>query len=734
MATVVLGAVGSALGGPIGSALGALIGNAVDHAVLFKPKGGEGARLRDLHIQTSTYGAQIPRLFGTMRVAGTVIWATDLRETKKKSGGGKGRPSVTTYSYSASFAVALSARAVRAVKRIWADGNLLRGAAGDFKTGVGGFRLYKGTEDQAVDPLIASRQGAAKTPAHRGIAYVVFEDLSLGYYGNRIPSLTFEVEADAGSMSVGAIGAALSEGRLDGAGLAGVDGYAAGGADLEEAIAPLVDAFGLAMSAQEDGIAITPEWRTASGEIGASLLCRRANGRAVDSIERSAGAADGVPVSLSVRHYDAARDYQAGVQRVARPGPGRVEQGFDLPAVLSSDAARGLAGQRLGARWTGRAVMTLRCSWEALAYEPGAVVTVEGEPGLWRIEEREWEAMAVRLSLRRVPGAGGDIPAGASSGAIVRETDAPHGPTTLMLADLPNLKDGVASAPIVVAAASGGEGWRSAALFAMNDLGEAVPIGQSAPRATMGWTDAALPVGSATLIDENHALPVTLLAPDMELTEANEAALAQGANLCLVGNELIQFSRIVRTGAASHRLGGLRRGLRGTEWAMEMHEAGEAFLLLEEDRLIAPFAALGVDGEAGAALRLTAVGIGDVEPAEAGLIIGGEALKPPAPVHLRLTPEGDGWRIDWTRRSRDGWRWSSGGDVPIGEETERYEVVVLDGDRLARRVEVGESRWTYDAAMIAADMAGGASGPWTLEIRQIGSRAMGRPARAILPL
>src|SRR5690606_16562023 len=116
MATVVLTAVGSVFGGPIGAALGGLVGSAFDHGALFKPKERQGPRLQDLHIQTSTYGTQIPKLFGTMRVAGTVIWATDLRETKKKSGGGKGQPSVTTYSYSASFAVALSARVVRSVK------------------------------------------------------------------------------------------------------------------------------------------------------------------------------------------------------------------------------------------------------------------------------------------------------------------------------------------------------------------------------------------------------------------------------------------------------------------------------------------------------------------------------------------------------------------------------------------------------------------------------------------
>ncbi len=80
MATLVLTAVGTAIGGPIGGAIGAMIGQTVDQNVLFKPKGRDGPRLTELSVQTSSYGTQIPKLFGTMRVAGSVIWATDLIE------------------------------------------------------------------------------------------------------------------------------------------------------------------------------------------------------------------------------------------------------------------------------------------------------------------------------------------------------------------------------------------------------------------------------------------------------------------------------------------------------------------------------------------------------------------------------------------------------------------------------------------------------------------------------
>ena len=726
MATVVLTAVGTAIGGPIGGAIGGMIGNMVDREVLFRPKARTGPRLTELQVQTSSYGTQLPKIFGTMRVAGTVIWATDLRETSTKSSGGKGRGSVTSFSYSASFAVALSARAIGAIGRIWADGNLLRGAAGDFKTELSGFRVHTGGEGQGVDPLIAAAQGEAETPAHRGMAYVVFEDLALADYGNRIPSLTFEMVADNGAVAIADIVADLSGGRIGGSGLGSVDGYAASGADVREGIGPLVDAQGLALSDGADGLRLSVAG-VAGGEVGVGMLAARVNGRVVDPVERSGGAADSVPVALSVRHYDAARDYQAGVQRVSRPGPGRAEQGMEMPAVIGADAARGLARDRLAAAWTGRATMTLRCGWRALMLEPGAVVRVDDAPGLWRIEEREWEAMAVRLSLRRVPGAGGAMPGGASSGAIVRQVDAPHGVTHLMLADLPRLRDGVASAPMVVAAASGGPGWRSAALFLTSDSGEAVPVGRSAPRAVMGVADAALPPGSTTLIDQRNALLVTLLAADMVLTGADDAALAQGRNLCLVGDELVQFGAAVRTGDASYRLTRLRRGVRGTEWAMTGHSAGEAFLLVEEERMIEPMAAMGIAAEAGGDVRLSAIGLGDVEPVEVAMTVRGEAVVPPCPVHLTAWKNGDGgWVIGWTRRSRNGWAWNNGGDAPMAEESERYAVRVLDGARVVRSADMLSPGWTYGADMIAAD--GSAGQAMLIEVRQAGTFAMGRAA------
>lgn len=99
---------------------------------------------------------------------------------------GGGRVQTTEYLYYASFAVALCEGPITGIGRIWADGKPLD------MTGIT-WRWYPGNETQTADPFIAAKMAAANTPAYRGTAYVVFEELPLSTYGNRLPQLSFEV-------------------------------------------------------------------------------------------------------------------------------------------------------------------------------------------------------------------------------------------------------------------------------------------------------------------------------------------------------------------------------------------------------------------------------------------------------------------------------------------------------------------------------------------------------------
>ena len=682
MATLVLTTVGRVIGGPIGGALGALAGQAID-GLLFRGAAREGPRLTELAVQTSSYGTQIPKLFGTMRVAGTVIWSTDLIETRSTSRAGKGQPGTNTYSYSASFAVALSARAIVGVRRIWAEGKLLRGAAGDWK-GRTGFRLHTGGEDQAVDPLIASAMGV--TPAYRGLASAVCEGMQLADYGNRIPSLTFEVEADAGPVASGAIAAALAQEAVAGGG-APLGGFAASGASVRGVLETL---------AVLDG-----GWWQADG----GRLVRRSDAGAARVVtdagiggrrRRTVAALASAPREVAVAHHDPARDYQIGVQRVRRPGAGERIDRVELPAAIDAAMAKGVAGALVTRGEAERTRRRVTLGVEGLAVPPGAIVTVAGEPGRWRVASSSVVGLATTLDL--VPLTAMPVAVPASSGQVLGAPDVAVGRTLLVAAELPALGDVPLAAPrICVMAAGEGAGWRQAALLYSLDEGASwIAAGGTAAPAVIGRIVVAPVVASAWLADRRSRVVVALTRADMMLGDADAAGLAQGTNLALLGEELVQFASAEPLADGRWALSGLRRGLRGTEAAIGTQRIGDRFALIEADGVAAidlPVTAIG------RRVRILASGPGDgAAPVEVAVPVTGASVAPPAPVHVSVQNKPDGaLAIGWVRRSRAGWGWSDGGDAPLAEEAEHYRVT-LTGGGTERVVDVSEPQLVLSAA------------------------------------
>ncbi|MGD9295391.1 MAG: glycoside hydrolase TIM-barrel-like domain-containing protein, partial [Roseobacter sp.] len=211
MATIVLSAAGAAVGGSIGGtvgglstsvigrAVGASIGRVIDQSVL-----GNGSevietgRIDRFRLSSAGEGEAIAQTYGRIRLGGQVIWASDFLEnvnvtSTTSGGGGKGAPSrpktrtkTRSYSYSVNLAVAICEGEITRVGRIWADGEEI--APDDLN-----MRIYKGSADQLPDSVIEAIEGSGNVPAYRGTAYVVFENLPLERFGNRVPQFSFEV-------------------------------------------------------------------------------------------------------------------------------------------------------------------------------------------------------------------------------------------------------------------------------------------------------------------------------------------------------------------------------------------------------------------------------------------------------------------------------------------------------------------------------------------------------------
>ncbi|MEQ1688245.1 MAG: phage tail protein [Sphingopyxis sp.] len=713
MATLVLTTIGTAVGGPLGGAIGAMLGQAVD-ARIFAPPGRKGPRLSDLRIQTSSYGTAIPRVLGRMRVSGTVIWATDLVEHRNRTSGGKGRPSTTNYSYSASFAVALSSRAIVDVGRIWAEGNMFRGLDGVFKSPTG-FRLYTGDEDQAVDPLIASAEGVTNCPAYRGIAYAVFEDMDLSPFGNRIPSLSFEVMSSGDALRLSEVLVDALDGPNSAAASPVIEGAVQLGATRRDSVNELLRL----VSAQRDaasGAWTIGESGTAATEIGAAAST---DGNERERVHYAATLKR--PVQIALGCYDPARDFQSTVQtsRVAG-GDGAVER-IDLAIAASAGSAKAIVSTLAGAAAQASAIRERPSGFAALGVSMGTRVML-GEASA-RMVERKIEGAQIVLKLDETsPIIWHDMLAG-DGGRSISTPDLIIGSSVGHLLDLPSWGEGGLGqgGGLAIAVAGTGAGWRSAVVEVSASV--AAPptvIGSAIATPVLGMIATVSSAPQSMLLDTVGWIDVDLLRGDMVLSNASDADLLAGANLAMVGAELIQFGHIEPLGNRRWRLSRLLRGRIGTEDAMAEMAGGQGFTLIDATSLlpIPPVVGLNSIGVGG---TISVIGQGDLTPLLLPIPANNRASRPLNPVHLRYAWVDDGaLALSWIRRSRNGFAWSGNVDVPLDERIERYRISVSAGTMVAEFV-ADVPAMTFSPAQMSLWRAAAAT--ISTSIRQTGESA-----------
>lgn len=241
----------------------------------------------------------------------------------------------------------------------------------------------------------------------------------------------------------------------------------------------------------------------------------------------------------------------------------------------------------------------------------------------------------------------------------------------------------------------------------------------------MGATVSALPAASATLIDRVHHVDVELLHTAMTLSDADMPSLLAGANLAMIGDEVLQFGRAEPLTPGRWRLRELWRGRRGTEDAVVPHDIGSRFLLVETGTV-----ALLPDHLARPGVIVMASGIGDTAPYPVDTATQAvRAVRPLSPVAVQIIPlSGGDSELRWIRRSREGWAWRDGVDAPLAEEREAYRI-----DWEGGTAEAGSSQFTYTAAMRTADLAAGRTTA-TFAVRQIGAAALSPPAMLTIAL
>jgi hypothetical protein len=128
----------------------------------------------------------------------------------------------------------------------------------------------------------------------------------------------------------------------------------------------------------------------------------------------------------------------------------------------------------------------------------------------------------------------------------------------------------------------------------------------------------------------------------------------------------------------------------------------------------------------GANVRVMAIAVNDATGVEVTASRTGISLMPPSPAGLRAVVNADhSVTLGWTRRSRLGWNWIDGGDVPLGEETERYQLRIASAAGLASVTTCVAPTFTLPADLREDEL--------TIEVRQAGNHGLSLPATIIIP-
>lgn len=739
MASVVLGfagqAVGAAFGGPLGAKIGGFIGSTIGSMLDNKlfPEKREGPRLDDLTVSASSYGRPIPLLFGPEnRIAGNIIWSTGLLETAKKAkSGGKGGPTVVTteYTYRASFAVLIAEGVLSRIRKVWANNKLIYDVdeSLDEDALFGGLRFYPGTLTQNPDPTIEAVLGVGATPAYRGSAYVVFEDLQLADFGNRIPNLEFLVEAQAAT-TVGAVVDKII-------GRCGIDINLASTASLTDPLR------GFAIGSPASGVgALQPlalAFNFDVAQVGGGLRCSKRGASVMGVVlkEHLAGYADSgerpqetlrwarqqvtsLPREATITFPDPDRDWQPNSQR-ARRSQGSADSNLssEIAVVMTADAGRQLADRMLWEAWTGMQTADATTDDRWIAMEPGRTYLFETPAGF----------EPLRL-LRKTRGANGlieisvtrdldQVYRSTATGVIATVPENPlrqTTPSTIVLLDIPLLLDAdePQSSGFYWGVVSDSESWRGASgVRGLSALGPFEQMDAQGRELIVGSIDAGLVApgpgfDSAVEWDNVTVVRVTLQRPDMRLESLTDAEVLAGGNAAFAGasgplGEVFQFANADMVSAGVYDLSRLRRGQRGTEFAWDDHAAGQRFVLLDPGALIRTDFGLA-DLNLARFYKSVSLLTLEVDAATVAFTNTGVGLRPYAPIEL-LAEGVTGGPIDltWTRRSRIG----AGSDpLPLAETEELYLLQILGvGGVVKRSVSVPSPVFDYTTAMQIAD-------------------------------
>jgi len=420
-----------------------------------------------------------------------------------------------------------------------------------------------------------------------------------------------------------------------------------------------------------------------------------------------------LPRKMTLSYADVGHDQQPNTVIAQRPldsVDSVREERIDLETYVSNPADAQKFGDRyIRRKWFGQQEYHFALTAQRLGLEPAdlAILVLDGITAKARLTKitnsangrlvTEWER---------------DDPAvhvlGPGTGASMDGRDAEviyiPGPTKGFVKDIPLLSDADNNANPLLYYAAGpylsSQAWPGAYIMEGADYDTDWAAVDSSSAADWGTSTDVLADADPWLWDRGNTVNVL---GNLTLTSCTEADIEAEPtlNLALLGSELLNFTTATLEGDGSYTLSGFKRGRRGTEWATADHISGEDFVLATS--LIEHEEGLS---EVGTTLHFKAQTLAREIDGAAPIDIAysGATLKPYAPARIIWATDGTDLFGEIIRRTRVGGSWTDSGVVPLSENSEAYEVDVLDTGTVIRTITVtGTNLFTYSGADLTAD-------------------------------
>lgn len=392
-----------------------------------------------------------------------------------------------------------------------------------------------------------------------------------------------------------------------------------------------------------------------------------------------------LPATVDVVFINKNTDYQQGTQQAKRLAVQSQEAAtVSLPIVMTDAQARLIAEKLLYAVWVARNKLSFKLGRKYTYLEPTDVITFvdagSGATHVVRITRKtesrngliEFEGEAEDSSAYTQSATSGDA-------SVDSNIEIAPGPTRAALLDIPLLRDYDDDYGFYAAACGYTDTWAGAVLFKSSDDGQTYDaVASLLDTADIGYATTTL--GDWTggnVFDEKNTVTIQLANADLTLESVSELSVLNGYNAALLNREIIQYKNATLNGDGTYTLSGLLRGRKGTEDFIADHQTGDMFVALSSNSL----QRLSIGSSEIGATRLYKPVTLDTLLTDAlaeSFTVLGESLIPYAPVQISGGKQVNGdFLINWVRRARRSAEWMNGTDVPLGEDSESYEVLIV---------------------------------------------------------